>query len=424
MPSVKFYLKNNKKKETLISLSFRYDKKRLFMSTGMKVQSKYWDNKKQRVKKTNQYPQYKSINANLEKLDSIVHNAYNWFLLKEENPNVDQLKKKVDEIRGLRIKSKITFLEYFQLFYDELLETNRVAKARIRAYKSTMNYCNHFNGNFRKIDWIDIDYEFSVDFTQYLYDYTTTNSQNTVVAHLTRIRAVMNRANEKEYTDIQKHKSKKFLPKEVITTKTYLTINELTDLFYLDLSNNKRLEKVRDWFIISCFTALRFSDTDRLKKEHIFTSYDKNNKPYKLIRIMQGKTEGNATIPLHPYVEAIIDKYGGEIPKPISNQKTNDYLKELCEMAGITQNVVMKKNHNGRNYEIVQKKCDTISSHTGRRSGASILYIAGVQPRSIMKLTGHKKLDSFLRYIRVTDEENAVMIAKSSVFNVKLRKVS
>lgn len=61
-------------------------------------------------------------------------------------------------------------------------------------------------------------------------------------------------------------------------------------------------------------------------------------------------------------------------------------------------------------------KWEMVSAHTMRRTGAIMLYLSGEPTRQCMILTGHTTEENFLKYIRVTKEENARMLADNPFF--------
>ena len=168
---------------------------------------------------------------------------------------------------------------------------------------------------------------------------------------------------------------------------------------------------VRDCFIISSYTGLRYSDIARLEQKHL--DFDQ-----KLMTIITQKTGTLVVIPMHPKVEAIFRKNGNRPPKAQSNQSTNRVLKRLCRKAGITNFVSVVETEGGVRHEVTYEKCDMVTSHTARRSFATNAYRAGIPSLSIMQITGHSTESSFMRYIRVSKEENAIALQKHSFFQI------
>ena len=110
------------------------------------------------------------------------------------------------------------------------------------------------------------------------------------------------------------------------------------------------------------------------------------------------------TIPLHPVVSEILEKYEYQMPDIISNQKFNDYIKEVGKLAGINDNEVITKTIGGKLTSESLPKYELISSHTGRRSFCTNMYKRGLPTLMIMSISGHKNEKSFLKYIKVRQD--------------------
>ena len=120
-------------------------------------------------------------------------------------------------------------------------------------------------------------------------------------------------------------------------------------------------------------------------------------------------------------VDKILEKYNGELPVSISNQKFNQYIKEVCKHAGLNSMVSKSITKGGIPRSKNYKKWELVSSHTARRSFATNLYNSGFPTISIMAVTGHKTEKAFLLYIRVTPEEHAKKLREHWQKNARLR---
>jgi integrase len=178
----------------------------------------------------------------------------------------------------------------------------------------------------------------------------------------------------------------------------------------LDLGNDHRLARVRDLFLIGAYTGLRYSD---------FISLTPNNliqlEGEEVFEVHTVKTNDQLYIPTHPIVLDILKHHGGP-PKPLSNQKLNKYLKELCRMIGLNETVTKRTYKGGVRREEHYKKWELVSSHTARRSFATNAYKEKMDAIAIMKITGHKQYDTFMKYIKVDKKENAVRMAGHPYF--------
>ena len=121
----------------------------------------------------------------------------------------------------------------------------------------------------------------------------------------------------------------------------------------------------------------------------------------------QQKTGKKAVIPINGIVWDIINKYDGKLPKPISNQKFNVYLKEAAKLAGLNSTFVKTVNENGMRIEKKYPKHEVISTHAARRSFCTNAFKDGIPTLHIMSISGHRTEKAFLKYIKVDGEEHA-----------------
>ncbi len=179
-------------------------------------------------------------------------------------------------------------------------------------------------------------------------------------------------------------------------------------LYNLDLSKNERLNNVRDWFIVGAYTGLRYSDLKRLSKEHI-----KGN----LIGIKTQKTGKEVVIPISKEVRETLNKHNNKLPRMMSNQKFNKYIKEVCKLAGIDEPISVEETKGKLKLHKTEPKYNLVSAHTARRSFATNAYLSGLPTINIMKMTGHRTEKSFLQYIKITEEENAKKLISHPFFS-------
>jgi integrase len=210
----------------------------------------------------------------------------------------------------------------------------------------------------------------------------------------------MREAFERGLTKNNHFRSKRFKKLEEESQTIYLSTEELKTLNDLDLSNNPRLDRVRDLFLIGCYTGLRYSDLTQLIIENI-------SKTKKVIKIRTQKTDETVIIPINSIVRKIISKYEGKFPTAISNEKMNEYLKELAQIGGIDHPIEVILTKGGKRIREIYKKHELVTVHTSRRSFSTNAYLNNVPAISIMKITGHKTEKSFLKYIKISQEDNA-----------------
>lgn len=181
--------------------------------------------------------------------------------------------------------------------------------------------------------------------------------------------------------------------------KVYLNIEDIAKICEVELEVDY-LDNARDWLIISCETGQRVGDFMRFTPEFIFERPTSGGRKAKLIEFEQEKTKKNMSVVITPLVEKIILKRNGEFPRKISPQRYNDYIKEVCKMAGVNEVVdaSIKDKCSKRLVTGRFEKYKCVVSHIGRRSFASNYY--GKFPTSMLiQQTGHTSERTFLEYI-------------------------
>lgn len=409
MATTNFYLKEPKSEnDTLIYLVFRFNNQKLKYSVNEKINPDFWNSENQRIRETKKFPEYPEFNARLSNIETAVKNAYR----KMQNDGIeitpDKLKEELNILLLKEVKKqKQTFFE----FIDNFIEERKPVKASgtIKTYENTQNYLKSYC-EFKKckLDFENIDLTFYASFMNYM---TTEKklAQNTIANKIKDIKTFMNEATERGLNQNLDYQNKRFKKITEDVDKIYLNIAELKKIYSKDITENKPLERVRDLFILGCYTGLRFSDFTQIKKENIIDG----NK----IKIRTQKTNDVVVIPVHPFVKEILDKYDGNIPFALSNQKMNEALKLIGELAEINEMIMNSITRGGKVEKTTTEKYKLISTHTARRSFATNLYLADVPAITIMKITGHKTDKSFLRYIRISQEENANKLLNHPFFN-------
>ncbi|TXE10498.1 tyrosine-type recombinase/integrase [Gelidibacter salicanalis] len=200
--------------------------------------------------------------------------------------------------------------------------------------------------------------------------------------------------------------------------KIYLTFDELEAIEKQGFEHDY-LDNARDWLIISCYTGQRVSDFLRFTKDMVRIENGKS-----LLEFRQTKTNKLMTLPIHKKVMQILKKRNGNFPRSISDQKYNDYIKEVCKITGLNdtpslteliQGSKLVETENGyRKVSAKYEKFDLVTSHIGRRSLASNFY--GTIPTTyLIYITGHSTEVSFLNYIGKSNKDLAMEI--SNYFN-------
>jgi integrase len=423
--------KKDKDGKAPIRLIYQISGQRKYHNTGKKLIKENWDASEQQTV----FVDKRTVKANFRAIN------YELFLtareVKDINSDLDDLKRKIETIEKRfeldhvpysaemvieKLKSAeipttkkdspsnllFDFIDKYITDHKAIRETGsltvyRTLKKHLQNYQRTTK---------RKVTFDKIDYSFFQSFQNYLLSLTKTVdgkampllNNTTIAKQLSTVKTFLNYARKEGVNVSDKYKDFK-IKKETLEVIA-LTNEEFKTLYDLDLSSNKRLAQVRDIFCFACTTGLRYSDLDQLKREHI-----KEDE----IRLTVKKTKEPLTIPLTPYSKAILAKFK-EMHRPlpkISNQKLNDYIKELCEFAGITEPIEIVRYRGTKRDAIIYPKCELIGVHTGRRTFATLSLERGISAEVVMTITGHKDYKSFKRYVKVTEERKKAAMAQA-----------
>jgi len=394
MAKISYYLKNPELKESSIYLRISYQGNRIRIPTGENIPIKFWLGKPTcRAKKTTAYPDGSSLNNFLNKLEKKTEDIIKDYKRKGEQLTPDILKNKVkDFITQGEVKASSFFA-----IYDQFIATTSTQKSSntMKKFKTLRSHLKEFE-RVKKVrlgfDTINLTiYDKLTDY--YLNDLKVIN--NTFGKYIASLKTFLTWSAERGFN--QRFDYKKFKVFKEDVDITYLTEKELTKISSINLTKKPKLARVRDLFCLGCYTGLRFGDLAKLIPENI--------KPDHII-IKTQKTRDTLYIPLRNEAKEIIDKY---LDKPgflpvISNQKMNDYLKELGEYAGIDEEVTITRFQGAKEIKITKPKHKLISTHTARRTFVTLSLEQGARPEIVMQITGHKNYSTFKKYIKITNK--------------------
>lgn len=370
------------------------------ISTKMKVEKKNWNEANQRPINPKTIFKDRLVVNELLRYETILRKALvlQPELTKNTLPQFRELF--LSMLAPLKVKKSVEqpLLPYFELHVKKLKSKNQTNyKYYQTCYRNLVEYFGSKNPTFK-----DINMKFFEGFTEFL---TRKNlSLNTIASRTKALKAVMQVA----YVDgIHKNEAFRHFKKRAESADTiYLSENELAQIRNLKLVGH--LEKARDYFIIGAFTGLRFEDWDRVSLDMVRDG---------IISVRSSKTGELSTIPLHPYVRSILDKYKGTLPSKGSNQKMNEYIKIVAARAGITDLIETRITQGGVKIFSTTEKSELVTTHTARRSLATNLVLRGVSPYVVMKVTGHKSLSSFEKYVRLQELEAMTQLKSLDFFH-------
>jgi len=384
-----------------VSVSKKGEKKRMVrIPTNIKVNANSWSAKSQSVIRGKSDDYYK-INQMLIAQKEAVTSIISELSLKG--------KFQLVEIKQIYAKrNSPVILGFFDIF-DEFLSIKDKSLTRngIKDFKTLKTHLLNFEKSRKnKITLSEIDNSFFEKFEVFLSRLKITvkkkdsdevitkeYADSTISKNLQTLRIFLNYQLDRGMPVNQAYKKFKIKSKSKVALVT-LEADEYKLL--LSPVENERLENVRKLFVLQCSTGLRFSDMIKIQKNHV-----RNNTIY----LNATKTRQKLQIPLNANSLEILQGCNFNTSTiAISNQKYNDYIKELCELVGINQ-PIMKIIYRG-NKEVQEPllKHEIMSSHHGRRFFITQNLINGIRPEVIMSMTGHSDFRSFEKYIAVTDK--------------------
>ena len=419
--------------EQLLYVITIFKKERVKVSIGKKVLVKCWNVKEQRCIISTEFSEQinrynKRINKFLSKLQEDLEHEFsiNNNFEYHEGPcgskeyikhlisyAIDKLTgKEQDEIK----KKRTTPLEFFKGYIENMPQrivsvTNTYTSPGTIAHHKCVykRFCEFFRDECIKNDFSVFDNYFPKRFENWAFIKRNYKS-NTIPTSFNVLKVWLNEAvRQGLLSDLT---FREYKSKAENVDNIYLTNDEITKLYNLNIpslikqgliDSKSHCEVTRDLFVVGCWTGLRLSDLNNLDKGNI--NLDNNT-----LTIIAQKTKQKVVIPLHEYVKQVYLKYRGKFPKMPNKSKSIAHLQHLAQLAGIDETVTIKENRGGQILCKNYPKYQLVMNHTARRSFATNLYLKGASTLSIMQLTGHTTEVNFLKYIKVTKEENAEMM--------------
>lgn len=387
---------------TPLYVCYNYNRaRRTLIATGYSIKPIYWDDKKKWIKRAS--PEFEEIDTVLTKITSKLGEILSYAKDNAIDPTVDYILLELEKDKNYEQRSnRVDLFDTLEIYIEE--KAPHVSKDQVKDYKTLRKHLTNFKEySSQPVTFRNLNLKFYNEFMDYLFYKAVkpdgavglvTNSAGKVVRLL------------KGFVNYQIAKGvipnidlKNFKVVEEETDAIYLNEKELSEIYKIDLSEDKELEEIRDVFIVGCYTGLRYSDLSTLSSDHI--DHINGN-----INIKQRKVHKAVVIPMIDYVPDILKKYDYELPK-IAGYKFNERVKELGHKIKLNQKVeIVRKKGNSRITD-VYKKWELISSHTCRRSFCTNMYLSGFPAEELMKISGHKSPAAFMRYIKVDNFQAA-----------------
>ena len=416
-----FTLESRKKDGVLIvenvpiRMRVNFASKRIEFTTGYRIDAAKWDSDKQRVRNgcSNKLKQPASeINASLLGYYTEVQEIFKKFEVEEIMPTPEQIKEAFNALHKP---------------IEEVKQRKSTPNAFYKAFDEFVRDCGRQN------DWTDSTYEKFAAVKNHLmnfrdeltFDFFDERGLNNYVTYLRDVKEMRNSTIGKQLSFLkwflrwafkkgvhQNNAYDSYKPKLKSTQKKiiFLTWEELNKLREFEIPTTKQaLDRVRDVFLFQCFTGLRYSDVFNLRRSDIKGDH---------IEVTTVKTSDSLIIELNNHSKAILDKYkdvafeDDKVLPVITNQKMNDYLKELAELAGIDEPVRQTYYRGNERIDEVTPKYALLGTHAGRRTFICNALALGIPPQVVMKWTGHSDYKAMKPYIDIADDIKANAMSK------------
>ena len=431
-----FYLdkRTDKRGDCPIRVSARAAGGRLLTSIGYSIAPAKWDSASQQVKPgTEKNPVTNAKGIPAATINARIAAIKAAFARLEATPGaatIEAFQAELDALTGKADKAaakgrpaqlpKSVVITYFELFLREESARSQWAPATLAKMRSFQNSLEEYNSALTFADFNESGIDGYINHLR-----KQGHEETSIQKRYSNLKWFLAWAIRKGYcseTAIQTYRPKfKVLAKPVI----FLTRPELLKLYNYQIPANQTkvtlkdsagreyektieeaggLAKARDLFCFCAFTSLRYSDMAALKRTDITGDS---------IIITTQKTNDRLEIPLNKYSRAILDKYAGlndprglALPV-ISNQKMNDYLKDLCELCDFREAVSKVYYKGGQRIEEAREKWELVGTHAARRTFICYALTKGIPPQIVMKWTGHSDYKAMKPYIDIAGADAA-----------------
>ena len=405
----------------IISIQYCFSSdKRTLLFTGLAVPPRHWNKRLLRISPDlpPEYGQAEQMNSQLQKMVRKAEDIVSFALEQKMEDPADFLKKlwhpdfetatlseRAKQLAKPAVEEQVTNLDFFVQLDDYIkAKTRKVSTGMVRTYNVMKQRLLSFQKHRKeKITFSSFDYNFYESFVNYLtYEHIHRRrltvlrglKKNSVGTSIKQLRIFLRDRMRRKIIPAIDLSDFKILDEE--TDAIYLAVHEIRALYNVDLSEHPEWCRFRDLFVLGCFTGLRFSDFNGIKPDDIRKG---------MLHKKQGKSDHWVVIPLRPEAyDILINRFKRNVPKT-TNAELNRYIKKVGKLAGI--DTLIKASYKKGNQDIVstKPKYAWITTHTCRRSFCTNEFLAGTPPELIMKISGHKSLKDFYKYIRITPEE-------------------
>lgn len=395
-----------------------WNRQRVRISVNHSVNPNNWEPSVQRCKAKTYHGKYKTpasvVNHDIEELENLLERIFIDFEIKNVIPTKEQVLRAYaiamgKEEKPLHDEIPIADRPLFSI-YDEFARDGEISgrwsegtqekKNTIRNHLEKMSPTLSLNDVIRGgVNALIQHFGESLDNSKEIG-----MSNVTIKRDIAFIKTFMRWAQEHGYCDASTFLAQKVKLKTAEKLVIFLDWDELMLVYNWDFGTKNYLAQVRDVFCFCCFTSLRYSDVYNLRRSNIVGNE---------IKLTTIKTSDSLIIELNKYSKAILDKYadfqfkGDKALPVISNQRMNDYLKEIGEICKLETPITLTTFKGAKRIDKTYKKWELLSTHCGRRTFVCNAIKLGIHPNVVMKWTGHSDFKTFKKYLAIADTTKA-----------------
>jgi integrase len=410
MNKLVFYLRSPKAQESIVMVRYNASGKRFVISTDIKVPCSKWDTENYRVR-AGRDPLLGDLNIRLTVFEKAFNDALHHILYSRKPLTPAAIRREMEEHYSARVplvdpSAYVTqVMEQIRKGDRLTLRGSRYSSSSLIVYSQVKRFFEKYQEKHGRFSWEDIDQKF---YTRLLNMMTQEQySTNYIGSVVKGIKSICHMAEVEGLHSSTWYRQASFRKLQEDTITIYLTMEEIAALTRVEL--NEYDAHVRDVFVFACLTGLRFGDLQQVNAQLVTDG---------ILTLRPSKTGRPVSIPLHPAAQDIIARYMGKLPRVLSNQKMNEYIKEIGRHAGITTSTEVHITTGGTDKTCLVPKHQLITTHTARRSFATNAYLAGVPAQSIMMITGHRTEKVFLKYLKMSGMDNARKMQGHAFFMV------
>jgi integrase/recombinase XerD len=403
-----------------IFLEFNHDAQTLVYATGEKCKLSEWDADKQKFRRS--MAGYQQANEGLSVLADRLRLAYRQLVNAGEPVTNDILRAAIS--RKQPVPVVVGLVPLFAEFIT-IRKSQGYKEGALVAMKTTLARLQWFEATGVKLTITG----YTGDVHNKLLEYLTSRGlqppsiANTCKHLITFFKYCV------DPLKLQLHPHHAKITKETFASdRIYLNERDLTKLETVALPPH--LDRVRDAFLFQCYTSLRYTDLWRLRSHHV-----EQRDGYKVICFIPDKSVSRKSIkikrleiPLLDGALRVLARYPDDgtdstyrLLPVLSNQKYNDYIKDVARLAGLLEDMEKIGYDQGVPRIETLPKWQLVTTHVARHTYATLSLARGVPVEVIQKVLGHEKISTTMIYAKVADEYKNQSILQAWAVTGKLQ---